>query len=225
MTNRTFLTVCLTSIRIIWAADQLGPHSNPAMEPAAALQQQSVAAMQASIAAQRASIARQTDQQARESFFVLPHISPPGATNSGLGANCQPIAPVQMDSIIQDAAKAQNLQPELLRAVIKQESGFSPCAVSPKGAMGLMQLMPATAKRFNVKYPLDPKENVDGGARLLKRLLVSLQDFPLALGAYNAGLGKVMQAGGVPDIPETQSYVRSILSVLPPNLVLPKASQ
>jgi soluble lytic murein transglycosylase-like protein len=101
---------------------------------------------------------------------------------------------------------------------MKQESGFRPCAVSPKGAIGLMQIMPATAAQFNVKNPFNPKENVDVGARLLKELLGRYNgNLAFALGAYNAGPSRVDEAGGVPNIPETTDYVERILSSLPQN--------
>jgi soluble lytic murein transglycosylase-like protein len=114
-----------------------------------------------------------------------------------------------------DAANREHLQPELLRGVVQQESGFRPCAVSPKGAMGLMQLMPGTAAQLGVKNPFDPKENVDAGARFLKQLLDIYNDLPMALGAYNAGPGRVNEAGGVPAIPETLNYIQRIMSLLP----------
>jgi soluble lytic murein transglycosylase-like protein len=107
--------------------------------------------------------------------------------------------------------------PKLLRAVMERESGFHPCAVSPKGAKGLMQLMPDTAAQLGVKDPFDPKENVDAGAHYLKQMLDRYKgDLSQALGAYNAGPAAVDQAGGVPDIPETLDYVKSILQKLAP---------
>ncbi|SPE36693.1 Putative murein lytic transglycosylase YjbJ (fragment) [Candidatus Sulfopaludibacter sp. SbA3] len=117
---------------------------------------------------------------------------------------------------MEQAAKRQDLDSALLRGVVQQESGFRPCAVSPKGAMGLMQLMPATASQMGVPNPFDPVANLDAGARFLKELLVRYGgDLSLALGAYNAGPAKVDAAGGVPEIPETQDYLKKILSTLP----------
>ena len=124
--------------------------------------------------------------------------------------------PADLDSLIGDAARSQQLQPDLLRSVIQQESGARPCAVSSKGAMGLMQLMPATALDLGVRDAFDPKENIEGGARFLKQLLQMYGgDVSLALGAFNAGPGRVNRAGGVPDIPETVDYVQKVLDLLP----------
>jgi soluble lytic murein transglycosylase-like protein len=97
--------------------------------------------------------------------------------------------------------------------VIKQESGFRPCAVSPVGAQGLMQLMPDTADQLRVADAFDPAQNVNGGAAYLKQLLTKYKgDIKLTLGAYNAGPKRTDDAGGVPNIPETQNYVASILA-------------
>src|SRR5205085_361018 len=99
----------------------------------------------------------------------------------------------------------------------RQESGSRPCAVSAKGAQGLMQLMPATSQQFGVADPFDARQNIQAGAKFLKQLLTRYGgDVTKALAAYNAGPGRVDQAGGaVPGIPETIHYVSSILSSLP----------
>jgi len=100
----------------------------------------------------------------------------------------------------------------LIYAVIRQESGYDPYAVSHKGAKGLMQLMPATAKRFGVKDVFDPAENVQGGVKYLRQLLDRYDgDRRLALAAYNAGEGAVDRFGGVPPYRETQDYVDRIV--------------
>jgi soluble lytic murein transglycosylase-like protein len=107
------------------------------------------------------------------------------------------------------------VDPELIRAVINQESGSRPCAVSEVGAQGLMQLMPATASELGVQNAFDPKQNVDAGAKLLKQLLAKYNgDISLALSAYNAGESRVDREGAVPPISETINYVFSILSQL-----------
>ena len=174
------------------------------------------AAMAASLAAQRISIARQLGQTPSQSFFLLP---PPTPGNQPLrpapADDCPPLSASTLDTLIGDAAKNEGLQPELLRSLIRQESGFRPCVVSPKGAIGLTQLMPATAAELGVKDPFDPKQSVDGGAKFLKQLLNMFDDLPTALGAYNAGPGRVSESGGVPDIPETRNYVQRILSSFP----------
>jgi soluble lytic murein transglycosylase-like protein len=98
-----------------------------------------------------------------------------------------------------------------VRAVVKVESNFNPNAVSRKGAMGLMQLMPSTARQLNVKNPFDPEQNVDAGVRHLKQLLDSYGgNIKLTLAAYNAGAGAVARSSGVPHYAETQNYVRRI---------------
>jgi len=130
---------------------------------------------------------------------------------------CDPIADLTVTPIIDLVAQAQDLEKTLLRAVIEQESAYRPCAVSPKGAKGLMQLMPDTAEQFGVKDPFDPQENIEAGAKYLKQLLDKYRgDLPQTLGAYNAGPAAVDRAGGVPDIPETRDYVKSIMQRLAP---------
>lgn len=118
------------------------------------------------------------------------------------------------DAQIQQAASAQQLPPALLRAVIQQESGYNPRAVSSAGAMGLMQLMPATARALGVADPFDPTQNINGGARYLRQLLDRFGgDERLALAAYNAGPGAVNRYGGVPPFAETQRYVARVLEL------------
>jgi soluble lytic murein transglycosylase-like protein len=194
--------------------------SKPAAEKPVATQQQSVAAMQPSLAAQRSSIAQQVGDRSSESFFLLgppsrSSLVPVPAPVLAPESDCEPLPAAQLDSLIEGAAKQQDLQPELLRSMVDQESGARPCAVSSKGAMGLMQLMPATAAQLGVKDPFDPQENLNAGAWFVKQLLTTYNDLPLALGAYNAGPAKVNAIDGIPAIPETQNYIQKILSSLP----------
>jgi len=116
---------------------------------------------------------------------------------------------------IRDAAARHGVPEALVSAVIRVESGFNARAVSPKGARGLMQLMPTTASMLGVKNSFDPRENIDGGVRHLRGLLDRFpHNLSLALAAYNAGEQAVTVYGGVPPYPETQGYVARILSLL-----------
>lgn len=123
-------------------------------------------------------------------------------------------SPQDIDAAIDMAAARHNVDPNLVRAVVKVESNFNPNAVSRKGAMGLMQLMPSTARSLKVKNPFDPEQNVDAGVRHLKQLLESYGgDVKLTLAAYNAGSGAVARSAGVPHFAETQNYVRRITNL------------
>ena len=116
-----------------------------------------------------------------------------------------------LDATVRQIAAEQSLPPELLHSVIQVESNYNPGAVSPKGAQGLMQLIPETARRFGVMDSFDPVENIQGGAKYLKYLLDLYKgDYPLALAAYNAGEKAVAKYGGVPPYRETQNYVAQV---------------
>ena len=119
------------------------------------------------------------------------------------------------DELIKDAARAATSHAALLRAVIVVESGFNPRAVSKRGAVGLMQLLPATARRYGVRDPYDPEQNIRAGARYLGDLLLRFDsNLELALAAYNAGEAAVERYGRrVPPYPETLNYVPNVISV------------
>jgi soluble lytic murein transglycosylase-like protein len=116
--------------------------------------------------------------------------------------------------IIYSKADKYRIEPSLVSAVIKVESNWDAKAISHKGAMGLMQLMPSTAKEMNIKNPFDPEENIEGGTRYLRYLLDKFDgDINLALAAYNAGPGKIEKFRGIPPFKETKQYVKRILSI------------
>lgn len=119
-----------------------------------------------------------------------------------------------IEAVVQKTASRYGLDPGLLKAVIRVESDFNPLAVSSAGAMGLMQLMPSTAKSLGVTNPFDPQQNIDGGARYLKSMIDKFGDVNLALAAYNAGPGAVDRHGGVPPYRETLSYLQKINRLL-----------
>jgi soluble lytic murein transglycosylase-like protein len=121
------------------------------------------------------------------------------------------LTPQELEPLIQEACRPHNLPPSLVKAVIRVESNFNPAATSPKGAQGLMQLMPGTADDLMVADPYDPGENVRGGVRYLSMLLEKFNyRLPLALAAYNAGPQRVSQRQEVPAIPETQGFVHDV---------------
>jgi soluble lytic murein transglycosylase-like protein len=119
------------------------------------------------------------------------------------------------EELIQEAAEVHGIDAALIRAVMRTESAFNPAAVSPVGAMGLMQLMPALAKEMGVADPFNPRDNVMGGAKYLAKLLETHNgNVKLALASYNAGPGNVRRYRGIPPFKETRNYVRKITGLL-----------
>ncbi len=181
-----------------------------------ALQSDSLERQRAAIEKQRAAIESQRTSVRRQvqlapavagGFFV---ISDPVDQNP-----CPPLPIIRQQALVDSASRKTGVPADLLIAVIQQESGFRPCSVSDKGALGLMQLMPATAEDLGVRDALDPDQNVEAGASLLKTLMERYGgDLNRVLGAYNAGPRRVDEAGGVPAIPETMKYVEGILGRL-----------
>ena len=181
-----------------------------------ALAQNAREAMQASIEKQKASVATQREAVKKQAELAGPGpLQMPPIEESEPEPPCDPIPDATVTPLIEGAAKAEKVQPELLRAVIRQESRSYPCAVSVHGAKGLMQLMPDTISLLGVKDPFDSKQNIEAGAKYLKQMIDRYKgDLAKALGAYNAGPASVDEAKGVPDIPETRNYVDTILQSL-----------
>ena len=131
--------------------------------------------------------------------------------NKGLSAQQK----LQVQALISKVAVEQGIDERLLKAVVQAESDFNPDEVSHTGAMGLMQLMPDTARELGVVDPFNPYQNLTGGSKYLKQMLTRFNgDTSLALAAYNAGPGAVKRAGGIPNIAETKNYVSKILGNL-----------
>jgi soluble lytic murein transglycosylase-like protein len=119
-----------------------------------------------------------------------------------------------LDELIEEHARRQDLDPDLVRAVVQVESAYRPWAHSHKGAMGLMQLMPATVRQLSVRDPWDPSENLRGGTAYLRQLLNQFDgELALALAGYNAGPESVLRYGGIPPFEETRNYVERILRI------------
>ena len=176
--------------------------------------------MQAALEKQRASVRKQAGdwmtvgEPTPSDGFLLPFPRPPesAASNISFHIPCDPMPQAELERIVKTSAERQNVSAKLIRAMIMQESGGRPCAVSSKGAEGLMQLMPDVQREMSVSNPFDPAQSVEGGVRLLRHLLDRYAgDVGRALAAYNAGPGAVDRVGGIPPIEETTNYVNQIV--------------
>jgi soluble lytic murein transglycosylase-like protein len=137
---------------------------------------------------------------------IVPSLPAPDKAQRGPQASMGPL-----DDVIDRIAREHELDPQLVRSVIRVESNYNPYAVSNKGAQGLMQLVPGTARRFGVSNVFNPVQNIEGGVKYLKHLLnLHENNYALALAAYNAGEGAVAQYGGIPPFPETRNYVYQV---------------
>jgi soluble lytic murein transglycosylase-like protein len=140
--------------------------------------------------------------------LVSPRVVEPRVINASSAPMAAPASNPAIEKLIDDLALSYGLDPLLVHSVVKVESGYNPYAVSPKGAQGLMQLIPSTQRRFGVSNGFNVRENVEGGVRYLKHLLTVFNgDQRLAVAAYNAGEGAVFRYNNVPPYPETLNYV------------------
>ena len=146
---------------------------------------------------------------------IEPDVAPPPPPEVAVVAAPVPVLPATPFAEIIDAMSVRHgVDPTLVAALIEVESAYRPDARSPKGAMGLMQLMPATARQYAVSDPFDPSANIEAGTKHLRSLLDRYDDVTSALAAYNAGEGSVRKFGGVPPFPETRRYVNKILKLV-----------
>ncbi len=197
------------------AATQVATQGNAS--DVAAKQSVSVEKMNGSIEKQKAAAQSQVGAGgSADSFFTASWITPAAIPVPTIIPACQPMPEDELKALIADSAKTHGVKPEVIRAVIRRESDSYACAVSDKGALGLMQLLPEVAQQFGAN-PLDPKQNVQAGTKYLKQLMTHYKgDLRLALAAYNAGPQRVDADKKVPDIPETIAYVEAILKDLTP---------
>jgi soluble lytic murein transglycosylase-like protein len=152
-----------------------------------------------------AQISRDAEHRGEFDAVVLQRLQPSGSSNA-------PVDRASVEALARREGRRYNVEPELIEAIVSNESGFDPAATSPVGAQGLMQLMPATARSLGVTDAYDPAQNVAAGARYLRGLLDRFKRLDLAVAAYNAGPYAVERHGGIPPFAETQAYVRAVLS-------------
>ena len=199
-----FLATILSSAALGWTAPP-DPKTTLVKPTALELQHESLRKQRESLKQQRGVQLEDVDL---DSGFLTP-------INTLVVGDCPPLDAEETESLIASAAAKHSLPPELMRAVMHRESGFKPCAVSAKGAQGLMQLMPATAAQLHVADPFDPEQNVQAGALFLKQLLKKYNgDLRLALVAYNAGTTRADQLDASQYPAETHEYIANIFADL-----------
>ncbi len=204
MTHK-LLTLILASAALGWTAPPDSKSAPVAQPTALDLQRESLKKQRDSLRQQRGGKLEDADL---DSEFFTP-------IGTLVVSDCPTLETEEVESLIAAAARKQSLPPQLIRAVMRQESGFKPCAISVKGAQGLMQLMPATAAQLHVADPFDPEQNVQAGALFLKQLLKKYNgDLRLALVAYNAGSTRADQLDPSQYPAETQGYLANIFADL-----------
>jgi len=167
-------------------------------------------------------IALVRDSEGRAVYVNAADPGSPDALDVPAGDSAKPSASIRQ--LIGQTARSLSVDPRLVDAVVRVESGYDARARSPKGAVGLMQLVPATAARFGVQNPFDPAENIRGGVSYLGQLLRLFKgDVPLTLAAYNAGEGAVLRRQGIPPFEETQNYVLKVTAAYPASVSKPKS--
>src|SRR5689334_17726412 len=195
--RRTWSIVVVVGLATVARAPRVGAHIYSVPDPATGVTYYT----NAPTAAAAAIVVRELPRPMPVSALSPSRLPPP--TSDG---------PEPFDALIRQAATAYDVEYALVKAIIKAESGFNHRAVSPKGARGLMQLMPATAQQHGVQDVFKPRDNIEGGVRHLKWLLDRYGgNVPFAVAAYNAGTQRVEAVGGIPNIPETREYLARVL--------------
>lgn len=213
---RLGIVTLLLALTCPWLAAQTKPAAPAPPTPAAPAPIAPPSAISEQIASvrQQAGIDMKSPGAIQDPFFTVPWPTPPPLPNLA-SADCDPVPAKELTAMVNNEAQKQGVKADLIHAVIDQESGGKACAVSAKGALGLMQLMPDKAAELGVKDPFDPAQSLEGGVKYLRQLLDKYHgDTSLALGAYNAGENRVDQTGSVPKNPETKNYVESIQNKL-----------
>ncbi len=201
----------------------LSDQPSPARLAAIDTQRASAAMMGASVERQRTAARIQAAAARRQRFAPSARLSEWRVATTGFAPVqppgvepniCDRVPENLLQTYIAAAAASEGLPPVLLRAIIERESSFRPCAYSNKGAMGLMQLMPATAADVGLENPFDPRDNIASGAKYLRLMLSRFGNLPAALAAYHAGPARVEKSGGTPPFAITAAYVDGILGKL-----------